>query len=118
MEVNKWVSNPFRELTKVIEITVHYVETYAPIVGQIFGVILKGYSKLSFAMELIGLVISAVDTFLDSDLLKNMINHFVLIFNERKTLSSSSQSSNSEPNKKRKKGFFNKTVKSIRESLR
>lgn len=103
-EVNKWVKEPMNEITKVVEVTVHYVEKIAPIVGQIFGVIVKGESKLNLALELIDLVINVVDIFMDSDLLKNIINHFVVIFDERQTLSRS-QSTSLEPKRKRKSFF-------------
>lgn len=112
-EIKKWIQDPLKEITKVIEVTVHYVETYSPIVGQIFGVVLKGDSKLSFALELIGMVVDIVNSFLDSDLLKNMINHFCLIMNERKSLTASTQSTESVPTKKKKKGF----IQTIRGSL-
>lgn len=107
--INKWVKEPLNELTKVIELTVHFVEEYSPIVGQIFGVVLKGDSKLNFALELIALVANAVTEIINSEFLKNTINHFCLIMSERKTLTAP------QPGEKpkKKKGFF----KSIRSSI-
>lgn len=111
-EVNKWVQNPLSELTKVIELTVHYVETYAPIVSQIFSVAVNGDAKLSFALELIGLVVRGISEIVNSDFVKQSINHFVLIMNERKSLTAPVQ-----VQKKKKKSFF-KTIKSIGSDLR
>lgn len=107
-DVNKYVTNPLSEVSKVVELAVHFVEDYSPLVSQLFGVVVKGNAKLEFAIELISKVIDCVDTFVNSEFLKNIIEHFVTIFNERKLLTA--PNSQQQISKKKKKGFF-KTIK-------
>jgi hypothetical protein len=107
--VKKWITDPLSQLTKLVELTVFFVESASPIVAQIFGTIIKGNAKLNFALELIGLVINVVNEFINSDFLKNTINHFVTLFNERKHLTNKSDVN--EPVKKKSKKSFFKTIK-------
>ena len=112
--VKKWISDPVSQLTKLIELTVYFVEQSTPIVSQIFNAVVKGDAKLNFALELIGLVLNVVNEFINSDFLKNTINHFVTLMNEKKLTSKSSVVN--EPVKKKKKSLF-KTIRSAKDSI-
>ena len=113
--VKKWISDPVSQLTKLIELTVYFVEQSTPVVSQIFSTVVKGDAKLNFALELIGLVLNVVNEFINSDFLKNTINHFVTLMNEKKHLTSKNSLVN-EPVKKKKKSLF-KTIRSAKDSI-
>jgi len=98
-ELYKWVTDPLKNLTKVIEYTVHFVEQFTPFVSQIFNTTIKGNGKLEFAIELITMVIDISNTFIDIDFLKNSVNHFVIIMNERKTLTNENKNNDKKKNK-------------------
>lgn len=104
-DIKKFFNNPIKELSNVIEHTVYFVEKYAPIISSLFSVVVKGEAKLSFALELIGLVVDLTSYVLDTDFVKNMINHFVDIMNERRITSTTIEKT------KKKQGCFNKKKK-------
>jgi hypothetical protein len=115
-QVNRWVTEPLKNLTKVIEITVHFVEEHAGDVSRLFGVVVKGDAKLQFAFELISLIIDFTKSLLDSEFVKNAIDHFCIIMNERKTLKDKSIENNPSP--KRRKDKPVKLFRTFRSSLK
>lgn len=108
-EVKTYIEDPIKQFTKLVEITVHFVEKYIPKICQIFMFHITSDTKLNFALELIKIVVDIVNEIIDSDFIKNSINHFVMIMNERKI---EFKSQNQKQKKKRKKKFF-ETIKSI-----
>jgi len=110
-DIKKWVDDPIKQFTKVVEFTVHFVENYSPVISDLFGVALKGNGKLEFAIELIQLVISSIQSFIDNDFIKNSIDHFVIIMNERKSLTNNDNKSNDK--KKNKFSLFRRNSTDI-----
>ena len=106
-EVKKYIDEPLKQFTRLAELTVHFVEKYIPIICELFKFTISSDVKLNFAIELIKIVVDLVAAMLDSDFVKNTINHFVMIMNERKK-----EYVDNKPVKRKKKSFF-KSIRSV-----
>src|SRR5690606_21057949 len=69
-DINNFFSNQLKELTNIIEHTVYFVEIYTSVISSLFNVIVKGDSKLSVALVLIGLVIDLCKFVFESDFIQ------------------------------------------------